>query len=166
MVTAEDMFKLFKLLVVVAGLAGFAWFGLTVRLGERTLFQHVAAIGGSPESQDLVRGTKQKVSEVSRQFGIKTGGGGAGGESADEQAKEPVKDIAKTNAGDESARGGAAAAHGERAIAAGTTVAPRTGVAHGTLRAGRPAERLSQSDTGNMRRLLDERHRKHDTAHP
>ena len=53
-----------KLVVFAVGLAAFAWFGLTVPLGERTLFQHIANISASKESQDLVRGTKEKVGEL------------------------------------------------------------------------------------------------------
>ena len=53
------MFKLIKLAFGLVGLAAFAWFGITVKLGDQTLFQHLRAIGGSKESQELVDGTRQ-----------------------------------------------------------------------------------------------------------
>lgn len=53
------MFRLMKLGIGLMGLVAFAWFGLTVRLGSQTLFQHLRAIGQSKESQELVDGTKQ-----------------------------------------------------------------------------------------------------------
>lgn len=37
---------------------------MTVRLGERTLFEHVQAIWKTKESQDLMRGTREKVGDV------------------------------------------------------------------------------------------------------
>jgi hypothetical protein len=44
-------------------LAAFVWFGVTVDLGERTLFGHLRAIGSSREAQDLWSGTKSKVND-------------------------------------------------------------------------------------------------------
>lgn len=58
------MFKLLKLLLGLGCLGIFVWWGFTVPLGDRTLFEHLRAIGHTRESQELVRGTKQKVSEV------------------------------------------------------------------------------------------------------
>ena len=55
------MFRLIKLAIGLVGLMAFAWFGITVKLGERTLFQHVRAIGQTKESQELVDGTRQAV---------------------------------------------------------------------------------------------------------
>ena len=55
------MFRLLRLIFVLGGLGAFTWFGLTVRLGERTLFEHAQAIWNTHESQELVRGTKDKV---------------------------------------------------------------------------------------------------------
>lgn len=40
------------------------WLGTTVKLGERTLFEHIQAIWKTPESQQLVRGTKDKVGDL------------------------------------------------------------------------------------------------------
>jgi hypothetical protein len=62
------VFKLVKLLVGVVGLGVFAWWGLTVPLGERTLFGHFSAIGSSKESQELVRGTKEKVGDLKKRI--------------------------------------------------------------------------------------------------
>ncbi len=53
------MFRLMKLGMGLMGLVAFAWFGLTVKLGSQTLFQHLHAIGQSKESQELFDGTKQ-----------------------------------------------------------------------------------------------------------
>jgi hypothetical protein len=53
------VFRLIKLAFGLVGLAAFAWFGITVKLGDQTLFQHLRAIGGSKESQELFDGTRQ-----------------------------------------------------------------------------------------------------------
>jgi hypothetical protein len=53
------LFRLIKLGVGLIGLAAFAWFGITFKLGELTLFQHLRAIGQTQESQHLVDGTRQ-----------------------------------------------------------------------------------------------------------
>ena len=55
------MFTLLKLGVGVVALLAFAWFGMTFKLGERTLFEHLHAIGQTKESQELVDGTRQAV---------------------------------------------------------------------------------------------------------
>lgn len=47
----------------VVFLAAFVWFGVTVELGDKTLFGHLRAISKSKESQELWRGTKSKVNE-------------------------------------------------------------------------------------------------------
>ncbi len=69
------MFRLLKLGIALMGLVLFAWFGLTVKLGPQTLFQHLRAIGQSKESQELVDGTKQAagplVDDVRRRIGGK-----------------------------------------------------------------------------------------------
>jgi hypothetical protein len=57
------MFRLLTFFVSAAALLGFVWFGLTVDLGERTLFGHLRAIGGSDEAQELWSGTKDKVTD-------------------------------------------------------------------------------------------------------
>jgi hypothetical protein len=53
------MFRLLKLCLSLAGFLAFAWFGMTVKLGDRTLFEHLHAIGQTKESKELVDGTKQ-----------------------------------------------------------------------------------------------------------
>jgi hypothetical protein len=55
------VFRFFKLLVGLVGLALFVWFGANVRLGSRTLFQHLQAIGRTHETQDLLEGTRQSA---------------------------------------------------------------------------------------------------------
>lgn len=69
------MFRLLKLGIALMGLVLFAWFGLTVKLGPQTLFQHLRAIGQSKESQELVDGTRQAASplvdDVRRRIGGK-----------------------------------------------------------------------------------------------
>jgi hypothetical protein len=57
------MFRLLTFFVSAAALLAFVWFGLTVDLGERTLFGHLRAIGGSNEAQQLWTGTKDKVTD-------------------------------------------------------------------------------------------------------
>jgi hypothetical protein len=53
------MFTLLKLGASLIALLAFAWFGMTHKLGSRTLFEHVQAIGQTKESQELVDGTRQ-----------------------------------------------------------------------------------------------------------
>ena len=54
-----------RLLVWLALIVGFIWFGSTVKLGNRTFFGHVRAIWHTEEVQDLKHGVQ--------------GEGGAGG---------------------------------------------------------------------------------------
>jgi hypothetical protein len=58
------MVRLLKLVVYLGAIVGFIWFGTTVKLGQRTLFQHVRNIWHTHESQELVEGTKGKVGEL------------------------------------------------------------------------------------------------------
>jgi hypothetical protein len=50
-----------------------AWFGATVKLGDRTLFEHLHAIGQTKESQELADGAKHAaeplVDDVKRRIG-------------------------------------------------------------------------------------------------
>lgn len=55
------MFRLLKFALVIGLLGAGVYYGMTVKLGERTFFQHVGAIWGTKETQELRRGTKQKV---------------------------------------------------------------------------------------------------------
>jgi hypothetical protein len=67
------MFRLLKLCMSLAAFLVVAWFGATVKLGSRTLFEHLHAIGQTKESQELVDGTKQAaeplVDDVKRRIG-------------------------------------------------------------------------------------------------
>jgi hypothetical protein len=49
--------------VSVIGFAAVVWFGVTVELGQRTLFGHLRAIGGTAEAHQLWDGTKEKVTD-------------------------------------------------------------------------------------------------------
>ena len=55
------MFTLLKLGVSLIALLAFAWFGMTYKLGSRTLFEHLHAIGQTKESQELYDGTRDAV---------------------------------------------------------------------------------------------------------
>lgn len=50
-----------RLIFMGALFAGLAWFGSTVKLGDKTLFGHLWAIGGTKESKQLVDGTKKSA---------------------------------------------------------------------------------------------------------
>lgn len=65
------MFTLLKVGVSLVALLAFAWFGMTYKLGSRTLFEHVQAIGQTKESQELVDGTKQAAGDVRHRIGGK-----------------------------------------------------------------------------------------------
>jgi hypothetical protein len=53
------VFRLLKLCMSLAAFLVVAWFGATVKLGSRTLFEHLHAIGQTKESQELAEGAKQ-----------------------------------------------------------------------------------------------------------
>jgi len=55
------VFRLIKLLLGLAALAGFVWFGANIPLGSRTLFQHLQAIGRTRETKDLLDGTRESA---------------------------------------------------------------------------------------------------------
>jgi hypothetical protein len=84
------LFRLFKLGVALIGFAAFAWFGVTVKLGSQTLFQHLRAISQTKESQELVEGTRQAAGpladDVRRRFHEGTAEGTAG--TADKHAPD------------------------------------------------------------------------------
>jgi hypothetical protein len=67
------MFRLLKLCMSLAAFLVVAWFGATVKLGDRTLFEHLHAIGQTKASQELVDGTKKAaeplVDDVKRRMG-------------------------------------------------------------------------------------------------
>jgi hypothetical protein len=56
--------RLLKVLAGAAGLVGFTWFGANVRLGKRTLFEHLQAIGSSASARDLAEGTHERAAPV------------------------------------------------------------------------------------------------------
>jgi hypothetical protein len=58
------MIRLLKLVLYLALLAGFIWFGASVQLGTRTLFGHIQNIWKTHESQELVDGAKGKVGDL------------------------------------------------------------------------------------------------------
>jgi hypothetical protein len=62
------VFKLIKFGIGLLGLGVFCWFGLMVPLGDHTLFGHLSAIGKSKESQELMRGTKEKVGDLKKKI--------------------------------------------------------------------------------------------------
>ena len=71
------MFRLIKLGGSLVGLLAFAWFGVTVKLGSQTLFQHLRAIGQTKESQQLVEGTRQAAGPLVDDVRRRIGGGGS-----------------------------------------------------------------------------------------
>jgi hypothetical protein len=88
------VFRLLKLGIGLCGLVAFAWFGLTVKLGSQTLFQHLRAIGQSKESHDLVDGTREAagplVSDVRRRIAGKEAEKPAAARPEDETPQEHV----------------------------------------------------------------------------
>ncbi|MES1205315.1 MAG: hypothetical protein ABUS79_05200 [Pseudomonadota bacterium] len=74
------MFRIVKLLLGLCGLAAFVWFGSNIPLGSRTLFQHLQAIGGTRETQDLLDGTRQSAKPIVD--GVRRHLGASGNENA------------------------------------------------------------------------------------
>ena len=77
------MFTLAKLGVSLVALFAFAWFGMTVKLGSRTLFEHLHAIGQTKESQELMDGTREAV-----RHGVSTGAAAAGAGSGNSNSNK------------------------------------------------------------------------------
>jgi hypothetical protein len=84
------MFRLLKLCMSLAAFLVVAWFGATVKLGDRTLFEHLHAIGQTKESQELADGAKHAagplVDDVKRRIGSKSDSAG----TADKHAQLPA----------------------------------------------------------------------------
>jgi hypothetical protein len=59
----DGVFRLLSFCLSAACLAAFVWFGLTVELGDHTLFGHMRAIGSTPEAKQLGEGIKTKVDD-------------------------------------------------------------------------------------------------------
>jgi hypothetical protein len=85
------MFRLLKLCVSLAAFCALAYFGMTVKLGSRTLFEHLRAIGQTKESQELVDGTKEAaeplVDDVRRRIGNRHADHAEKDDKADKSAK-------------------------------------------------------------------------------
>lgn len=82
------MFRLLKFVLFMGLLGAGIYYGMTVKLGERTFFQHVRAIWDTKETQELRRGTKRKV-----------------GGLVDEATDQVVKGVGKSAAGKVVTRG-------------------------------------------------------------
>ena len=91
------MFRLIKLLIGLAGLAVFVWFGANVPLGSRTLFEHMQAIGRTRETQDLLDGTRQSakplVDGVRKRLGNSPTGDEASGSNPPDAGTRPTDEI-------------------------------------------------------------------------
>ena len=53
------MFRLLRLILWLALIVGFVWFGATVPLGNHTFFGHLKRIWSSRETQDMVKGVDE-----------------------------------------------------------------------------------------------------------
>jgi hypothetical protein len=84
------MFKLLKLGVAMVALTAFAWFGVTYKLGSRTLFQHLRAIGQTKESQELVDATRQAAGPLVDDVRRKIAGQPAGQPAGESTAGKPL----------------------------------------------------------------------------
>lgn len=60
------MVRIIKLLLGLATLVAFVWFGANVSLGSRTLFEHLQAIGKTHETRDLLEGTRESARPFAR----------------------------------------------------------------------------------------------------
>lgn len=96
------MFRLLKLVLYLALLVGFIWFGSTVELGNRTLFAHIQNIWKTHESQELVDGTKGKVGDLVNRASDKVAKGvgknvtapaSSRGEGNDESGAKPMEEV-------------------------------------------------------------------------
>jgi len=61
------MFKLVKVLLFLAGLAGIVFVGFFVRFGEMTLYQHLVGIGRTDEARALGGEIEKKAEAVARE---------------------------------------------------------------------------------------------------
>ncbi len=55
------MFRLLKLVLFLGLIGAGVYYGTTVKLGDRTFYQHLRAIWETKETDELRRGTKEKV---------------------------------------------------------------------------------------------------------
>jgi hypothetical protein len=82
------MFTLLKLGASLIALLAFAWFGMTYKLGSRTLFEHVHAIGQTKESQELVDGTRQLAGPLVDDVRHRVAGKNEGGDKPAPMARD------------------------------------------------------------------------------
>ena len=55
------MFRPIRTLISLAFIAGAVWFSFSVPLGQKTLAQHLDAIGETPEAKELMNGARDSV---------------------------------------------------------------------------------------------------------
>jgi hypothetical protein len=89
----EGVFRLLTFCFSAACLATFVWFGLTVDLGDHTLFGHIRAIGSTPEAKQLGEGIKTKVDDF---VGIEAARRAAAEAARKGEGKSPDKSPEKT----------------------------------------------------------------------
>jgi hypothetical protein len=58
------MLWLVRLLLALVALVVLVWFGANVRLGSRTLFQHLQAVGSTRETREFFDGTRQSAQPI------------------------------------------------------------------------------------------------------
>jgi hypothetical protein len=84
------MFRLLKLCMSLAAFLVVAWFGATVKLGDRTLFEHLHAIGQTKESQELADGAKHAAEPLVDDVKRRIGGKSERDDKADKRAELPA----------------------------------------------------------------------------
>jgi hypothetical protein len=90
------MWRITRWLLSAAFLGALVYIGVTVSLGEKTLWQHLRAIAGSEPSQELVEGVKQKADELidKRQAASRpVGGDGDGGDRLTAQERRELRKL-------------------------------------------------------------------------
>jgi len=116
--------KLIRWLIGLCLIAGAVYVAAEIPLGDKTLVQHVRAIAGTEEGQQLVEGVKQKAVEVKAKATGAAQGEAAAGDDGEADAddrltdserkllrkliKAKLKDAARGEAGKLSSRKGAA----------------------------------------------------------
>jgi len=83
------MFRLIRGLLGLVLLVALVYVAVTVRLGERTLWQHLCAIAGSHESRALVEGVRRRARALWGQAGAE-GASGATSAPAPTKAVDPL----------------------------------------------------------------------------
>jgi hypothetical protein len=124
------VFRLITFFASALCLAVFVWFGLTVDLGEHTLFGHIKAISDTPEAEKLVKGARSKVTDL------------VGIEAAKHAQRERAR-LGKT--GDQKGDG-----DGDGNGAEPATAPP-------TAPAGPPQEELQAQDRQGLRKMIEDK---------